>query len=294
MRYAFFLGCSAPVRGRHYELSTRKVAESLGIELVDVQDFCCCGFPIKSVTWDTHLLLAARNLCLAEERGLDLCCICNSCTSVLTEINRELKHDHELRERVNGRLRKIGHEFRGTVEVKHFVRILYQDVGTERISGQVTRNLSQLRLAPHYGCHILKPSSNYDGFDDPENPRVLDELIAAAGAQPVEYGRKKQCCGGAVLAVDEDLALTLARTKLEDLADSPAEALCLTCTFCCVMYDDNQMKINKKFETEYSLPVLYYPQLLGLALGYPEAELGLNMNRIKTRGLLARLGADGG
>jgi len=291
MRYALFLGCTVPARGRNYELSTRRVAESLGIELMDIEDFSCCGFPIRPLKWEASLLLAARNLCLAEERDLDICCLCTACTESLTEINKELQNHEELREEVNARLRELGHEFKGKVKVKHFSRILHEEIGIKQIKNRVKTKLSGIRFAAHYGCHYLKPSRIYDRFDDPEYPYTLDELIEATGATSVPYEGKLKCCGGGILGIDEDLALALSRDKLDHVKAVGADAICVICAFCSVMYDDNQMKIDKKSGVEHKIPILYYPQILGLALGIGPKELGLHMNIVKTEELLSRIGS---
>jgi len=289
MRYALFLGCTVPARARNYELAAIKVATILGIELVHLQDFGCCGFPLRSLNQRTTLLLAARALAISEEKGLNICCLCTACTSVLTEASEELKNT-DVRDKVNADLRPIKREYKGTVTVKHFNRILYEDVGGDKIRNLIKKELSSLRIAPHYGCHYLKPSRIYDRFDDPENPKSLDHLIEVTGATSVNYQDKKQCCGGGILAVNQDLSVTIAQEKLACVTTDGADAMCLVCPFCAVMYDDNQKSIEAKFETVYQLPVLYYPQLLGLALGLDRRDLGLNMNRVKTKGLLEKVG----
>lgn len=289
MKYALFLGCTVPARARNYELSVRKVADAFGIELVDVPDFSCCGFPLNSIDAETCLLLSARNLALAEEMGLPICTLCSACTGVLTETNRELREDGEVRAQVNEKLGQLDKAYNGGIEVKHFARILYEDVGIDTIKSSVKRDLGTLQIAAHYGCHYIKPSEIFEGFDDPEHPRSLDELIAATGASCVEYEDKIQCCGGGILAVDEDLALKMADSKLGHIKAAGADGISLICPFCSVMYDDNQRKIESTLERTYGLPVLYYPQILGLALGFEEKELGFNMNRVKARDLLAKI-----
>lgn len=294
MKYNLFLGCTIPTRARNYELSTRKVAQAMGIEFIDMPESSCCGFPIKSVHEEGFLLMAARNLILAEKNGEDICTPCSACTSVLTEVNRELKEDDEIRKRINEKLSKLNgkYTFQGKIKVKHFARLLYEDVGVEKIRSMVKKDLSALKVAVHYGCHYLKPSDIYNGFDNPEDPKSLDELIEATGASLVNYMERKRCCGGAVLAVNEEVSLTIAREKLDDIKAAGAEAMVLVCPFCSVMYDDNQRKIEAKFSTEYNLPVFYYPQLLGLALGMEPRALGLNMNRVKMKPLLEKLASD--
>jgi heterodisulfide reductase subunit B len=289
MKYALFLGCTVPARARNYELSTRRVAEVFEIELVDLEGFGCCGFPVKSLSREATFLMAARTLCIAGDAELPICTVCSACTGVLTEVSRELEHEEE-REKVNEKLRSLGREYKGGVKVKHFTRILYEDIGLEQIKEKVTRDISALNIAPHYGCHFLKPSEIYDGFDDPEHPTSLDELISATGASPATYEDKKQCCGGGVLAIDENLALTLAGKKIDHISRNGANCMTLVCPFCAVMYDDNQKKISERQGKEYNLPVLYYTQILGLALGLdPKTDLGFQFNKVKTKELLSQL-----
>jgi len=290
VKYAFFPGCLAPVMSRQFELSTRKVAKKLGLELIDMEDFACCGFPIKSVDQETTLLLAARNLSVAEGLGLDICTICTGCASTLAEANKELMHNDGLLEKVNEKLQKIGRTYKGNVKVKHFVRILYEDIGPEKIKSQVKKSLEGLKLASHYGCHYLKPSDVFDKFEDPEFPRSLDELVSALGAETLEYEEKMHCCGGVILDVDDKIALAMAQKKLDHVNAMGADAMVLMCPLCGSMYDRNQRVMERRFNVAYNLPVLFYPQVLGLALGIDPKGLGLDLNRVKTSDLLSKLG----
>ena len=289
MKYAIFLGCTIPARSQHYEISSRRVAEKLGIELIDVPDFNCCGFPIKSVDREATLLLSARNLAIAAERGLDIVPLCSACTGVLTDAAEEIKEDDDLRRRLNAKLGEIGLKYDTNVRVRHFVRVLYEDFGLDTLRKYVERNLSELKLAAHYGCHYLRPKELYGGFDQPESPHSLDELIDVTGAEVLDYQEKKKCCGGAVLSMDEDTALGIARVKLQDVKGTGADALVSVCPFCNVMFEDNQRKIEAKFEMQYDLPVLYYPQVLGLAMGYTPKELGFRLNKVKATSLVEKL-----
>jgi heterodisulfide reductase subunit B len=185
-------------------------------------------------------------------------------------------------------LREIGKEYRAPIKVKHFARILWEDVGLGRIEASVTKKLSPLKVAAHYGCHYLKPREIF-GFDEPEDPETLDELIRVTGAATVDYENKKICCGGAILGINEDDALGIAKTKLDSVKAAQADALISICPFCSIMYEDNQRKVAARFETEYNLPVLYYPQLLGLALGIDPKELGIRMNKVRLENLLSKL-----
>jgi len=290
MKYALFLGCTIPVRSLNYELSARRVAEALGIEFFDINGFECCGYPVKTLDQHTALLLAARNLCLAEERGLNICALCSACTGTLAEANRELRENPKLRSRVNNDLNAtLGKSYRGTVEVKHFARVLFQDVGLEKIRERVHTDLSSLQLAAHYGCHYLKPSHIYDHIEDPEQPHTLDDLIEVTGAKSLVFEGRNRCCGGGVLAVDEAVALAMSREKLDRVVAAQAEAIVLICPFCDIMYEYSQRKIEKTFNTRYGLPVLYLPQLLGLAMGISPDDLAFRLNRIKTKDLLDKV-----
>jgi heterodisulfide reductase subunit B len=290
LRYTLFLGCTVPVRALNYEISARKVAERLDIELLDILEFSCCGYPIKSIHHYAYLLMAARNLALAEEKGLALCTLCSACCGALTEANHELKEDPTLRKRINEDLFQwLGKRYQGGVRVTHFIRILEQELGEKRIAEEVKVDLSKLHLAPHYGCHYTKPSHIYDRVEDPEDPKSLDRLIKLLGAKPITYDNKLQCCGGGVLAIDEQVALAMAQKKLDHIQKNKADAMILLCPFCNIMYEANQKKIEKVFQKDYKLPVLFYPQLLGLAMGMEPDELGMKMNRVRPTDLLKKL-----
>ena len=288
-KYALYLGCTVPVRALNYEMAARKVAERLGIELVDVDGFSCCGFPAKPLDWRAGLLMAARNLALAEAQGLDVLALCSACTGTLTEAAHRLKEDTELCAWANEQLAGMGRAYNGTVRVRHFARMLYEKVGVEALREAVTVSLADFGFAPHYGCHYLKPSHLYDGFDDPENPQSLDRLIEATGARVVRYEDEGQCCGGGILGFDEEAALLVTKQKLDHIVVTGADAMVLICPFCAIMYEANQRRVENLYETSYKLPVLYYPQILGLAMGFSAEEMGFKLNRVKPRKLLKAL-----
>jgi heterodisulfide reductase subunit B2 len=288
MKYALFLGCTIPARSRHYELSARKVAQRLGVEFVDQENFICCGFPVKSAEKRSALILAAYNLALAEKNNLDLCSLCSSCTSALTEAAHHLSEHESERAEVNEVLGKVGLQFEGKVRVRHFARILYEEVGLEGLKKSFVKSLEGLRVASHYGCHYMKPSEIYNNFDEVEDPQTLEEIVALTGASVVDYQNKKRCCGGPVLAVDEKTSLSVAKEKLDDIKEAGADIINLICPFCSVMYDSNQKGIETQFNVGYNLPVLYLTQILGVAMGMDRKDLGLNLNVVKTKDVLAR------
>ncbi|OGP51898.1 MAG: hypothetical protein A2Y79_09010 [Deltaproteobacteria bacterium RBG_13_43_22] len=286
MKYAFFLGCTVPVRNLNYELSARWVARELGLELVDLEDFQCCGFPLKSLNLLDSLVVAARNLALAEQAGLPVCTLCSACGGFLSEANSHLQHNHDLKSQVNDRLKVSGLEYKGTIQVKHFIRILYEEIGIERIRERITRPLYGFSFAPHYGCHYIKPARTAGGIDPVEDPKSLTELIEVTGAKALRYETLLDCCGGSVLGIKEDLANTLAGNKLSEVNRLGGNGLVLICPFCNVMFENQQKKIEKKLEQKLKVPVLYYSQLLGLALGTDPDTLGFKLNRIKDKEFL--------
>jgi heterodisulfide reductase subunit B len=289
-KFALYLGCTVPVRAQNYELSARIIAKHFGIELVDIPSFTCCGFPIKSVDQRSSLVMAARNLALAESEGLDILTLCTACTGTQVEANHQLKHDDKKLAQVNAILKKEDLEYKGTVNVRHFARILYEDIGIERIKQEVKVDLQSLPVAGHPGCHFTKPSEAFEGFDDPENPHVYDDLINATGARSRPYSERELCCGGAILGIRVDVAYAMAGKKLQSVKESGSEAMILICPFCNVMYEQNQKKIEKELEQEFAMPCIYYTQLLGLALGYTPDELGFKINRVKPKEILERIG----
>jgi heterodisulfide reductase subunit B len=289
MKALLYLGCTVPVRNLNYELSVRLTARALGIEFVDEEAFGCCGFPAKSLDSRDSLLLAARNLAIAEKRGLEVAALCNSCAAALAEGAHLLDHNPELKKDVNKKLERIGLRYEGPVRVRHYMRLLWEEIGLERIRSAVSRPLEGVRLAPHYGCHYLKPSELTVGFDSPDLPRTMAELIAVTGAVSVDYSTLKDCCGGAVLGFSEPVANALAGKKLEELSRIGVHALVLVCPFCNVMFEGQQKKIAKAMGVDIKVPVVYYPQILGLALGLSPDELGFKLNRIKPAELLKML-----
>ena len=289
--YVLYLGCTIPARAQNFEISARAVAATLGIEFGDVPEFGCCGYPLTSVDEETPLLMAARNLALAEKAGADICTLCTACTGSLTEAAHRLDHDADLLEQVNAKLAEIDLKYSGGARIRHFSRLMIEEIGLDAIREKVTNPLKGFRVAPHYGCHYLKPSEVYDDFDDAENPQTVDRIIEALGATSVDYPGKLRCCGGGVLAIDETVALNVTKSKLDAVRDAGADAIALICPFCSIMYDTNQKKIESMTETKYQIPVLFLTQVMGLAFGIHPKELGLQMNRVKVAPLLKRIGA---
>ncbi len=278
-RYLLFLGCVIPYRISSYEISARKVLEKLGVELVEMPEFNCCGFPLDPVNHDMMLTLAARNLCLAEQQNLNIMTLCNGCFGVLNEVNKMLKEDKKLKEKVNGYLKEIGMEFMGTITVKHLIHVLAEDIGLEKIKETVKKPLNPLRVAQHTGCHVVRPAK-YVGFDDPENPTTLKNLIEVTGAKCLDYMDETECCGAPIIGVNDKIPLQVAREKLDHIRAVGAQAMITVCPFCHMMYDLNQPRIERAFNEKFGIPVLHYPQLLGLAMGIAPEELAIKDLRV--------------
>ncbi|MDD3625896.1 MAG: CoB--CoM heterodisulfide reductase iron-sulfur subunit B family protein [bacterium] len=289
MKYALFLGCSVPVRGINYELSVREISKVLGIELVDIPEFTCCGFPTKSVKIDSQMLMSAKNISIAEEKGLDIVCLCSACSVTLTETLKEIKEHKDIRDKINDELKTLGFKpVEGKIKIRHFARVLFEDIGIEKIKEKIVKPLTGFSIAAHYGCHYFKPSEAYDHWEDPENPKSLDELIKVTGAESTKYSYRNQCCGGAILGVDKNLAYKMTYEKLQRINEQKADAMVLFCTFCSIMYEGNQKAILKEFEADFNMPVLYITQLLGLAMGISPDTLGFKLNRIRPKEFLQK------
>jgi heterodisulfide reductase subunit B len=285
LKYMLFLGCVIPYRIGSYEISARKVLEKLGVELVEMSEFNCCGLPLDPVSHDLMLSLAARNLCLAEQQNLNIMTLCPGCAGTLRKVNKILQADKKLREKVNEYLKEIGMEFKGTIKVSHLIQALAGDVGFEKIKETVKRPLNQLKVAEHNGCHVLRPTK-YIGFDDPENPVILRNLIELTGAKCLDYMDETECCGAPIAGVNDQIPLQLTREKLDHIKAAGAQALITVCPFCHMMFDINQPRIERTFNEAFGIPVLHYPQLLGLAMGFSPEELALKQLRVDASKIL--------
>ncbi|MEM3627812.1 MAG: CoB--CoM heterodisulfide reductase iron-sulfur subunit B family protein [Candidatus Bathyarchaeia archaeon] len=284
-KFLIFLGCAIPYRVSAYEISARKVLQKLGVELVEMPEFNCCGLPMDPVSHEMMLILAARNLALAEREGLNILTLCPGCAGTLKKVNKMLKEDKALREEVNKRLKEDGLEFKGTIDAKHLMQVLIEDVGLERIKNAVVKPLTALKVAEHNGCHILRPKE-YIGFDDPEDPQTLKRLVEATGATCLDYLDETECCGAPSVGVNDKIALQLARDKLNHIKVVGAQAMITICPFCHIMYDTNELRIEKMFNETYGIPILHYTQLLGLAMGIPPEELAFNELRVDASKIL--------
>lgn len=283
MKYALYLGCAVPVKALKYEISARTLAGTLGIEFVDLPEFSCCGFPVKSMDPFAALVMAARNLAIAGEKGMNIVTLCTGCSAILNEAETYLADEH-VRAEVNGQLRKMGMKgYAGGVTVRHFARVLWEEVGPDRLKEGISHPLTRERLAVHYGCHYMKPTHAHGHFDDPSHPVTIDGLLRVTGAETIDYMTKGQCCGLTVMGTDEDLGHRLALEKIEAVTRSGASALIVACPSCCIAYENNQGLLGRKSGKSFRLPVLYYTQILALGAGLTEKDAGFEFNRIAFR-----------
>jgi len=294
LKYAFFPGCVIPAKYPHFERATRAVAEGLGIELVDLPFSCCPPTSnMKLVHYDSWLALAVRNLCIAEEQGLNILTTCTGCVSTLKEANHIMQEKPNRRRKVNRILKKVGKQYEGTIEIKHLLDALYDDVGLDAIAEKCVYNLN-MKIACHYGCHLFRPSYIlYPEFLSPAHsyvPTSMEEIIEVLGGEPVDFMRRFLCCGYPLGAnVDEDGSYEILREKLHYINASSAELISVACASCFEQFELGQVMIKKKHKETYGFPTLYISQLMGLAMGLEPKELGLKEHIHKVKKLLPRL-----
>jgi heterodisulfide reductase subunit B len=275
MKFALFLGCNITARVQHYELSARAVLDKLGIEVVDNREFKCCGNPIRNVDNRTFILMAARNLALAEKQDLDMMVLCKCCLGSLKKAAHVMKNNPSIREEVNAQLAKEGLKYTGSKSIKHLLSILYHDLGIETLKEKVTRAFKDIKIATHYGCHALRPSDVTE-FDDPVAPVLFDELVFATGAQSVDWPLKLECCGAPLLGVNDRLSMDLTGKKLADGKRAGADYLCVACPYCQMQFGRVQQMMTSMHNMDYGISSILYPQLLGLSMGISGDKLGIH------------------
>lgn len=284
MKFALFIGCNIPARVQHYELSARAVLDKLNVDIIDIREFNCCGYPIRNADFKAFLLFSARNLALAEKRSLNVMTLCKCCFGSLKKADHLIKEDSSVRDEINAILAKEGLVYKGSIEVKHFLSVLHKDIGLETINKKITRSFKDLKVAVHYGCHALRPSDVMQ-FDNPVAPVLFDQLLEITGAKSIEWPLKLECCGAPLLGVNDDLSMDLTEKKLAAGIQSGADYLCTACPWCQLQFDKVQNMIASKRGSNHQLPSILYPQLLGLGMGIDEMTLGLNMNQIDVSGI---------
>ncbi len=284
MKYTPFFGCMMTTKYPWFESSVRRTLATVGLELVDVEGFTCCPDPIyfqarDKMDWYT---IAARNIAVAEDVGHDILTTCSGCTATLSEVDIALKEDEELKDKINKRLKKIGREYKGSINVRHAVTILRDDFGFDRVAETVKRPLDGLKVAIHYGCHLLKPS-RVMRVDDPDRPTILENLMKAIGAEPIHHEKTLLCCGRACMV--DSIPNSMVTDILESIKSQDADCMGLICPTCFDEFDLGQIVLGRKMKKTFNVPVVNYFQLLGLAQGLTTEEVGLNMHKVKAERL---------
>ncbi|MGD0494635.1 MAG: CoB--CoM heterodisulfide reductase iron-sulfur subunit B family protein [Candidatus Bathyarchaeia archaeon] len=289
MKIAVYWGCCIQANQFAYEMSLRATLPKFGVELVDLSESVCCGDPVKSVNEFAANFLAARILALANSTGLDnLLVPCNRCHFTLTEAQDTMKKNPQTAQKIISLLKEEGLDYGPNIKIWHTIDLLHDLVGLEKIRKAVKKPLRGLKVATHVGCQVIR-YSDLGRVDDAENPRKLDELIEAMGAEAVDYAEKLDCCGAALMRSHPDSALSLAGSKLKAVQGLNVAGLVVSCPECQLMFDAKQKDAGTTVGVKLDVPVVYYTQLLGLALGIDDRKLGLHLNQSPAEVLLAKV-----
>jgi heterodisulfide reductase subunit B len=296
MKYALYLGCTIQNEQYGCEISTRQTFPRLGVELVDMVGTSCCGLPaFSSLSTLGWFYLSTRNIAIAERKGLDVLALCNGCYESLVQTKHNLDEDPNLQEIINDRLSKEGLEYTGTARIVHPISLLHDVIGVDAIEEKVEKPLKGFKFASHPGCHAIRPSA-LGMPDHPEHPEKMDALIAALGAETMDYPEKVDCCGSMLASAAASTTLTIAAEKLKAVEGYGFDGLVTTCPFCFQMFDGRQEEINDMIDflldnepDEVELPVFYYTQLLGLAMGMKPDRLGLQLNKSPVDRVLVKI-----
>jgi succinate dehydrogenase / fumarate reductase, cytochrome b subunit len=288
MRVAYYPGCVAQESGKELDMATRWVCRALGVELVEFPNFSCCGSGfVDEANEVLNVAINARNLAIAERAGLDLLTICSTCQGMLTLANRRLK-DPGVKARVDGALKPLGIDYRGTVTVKHLLRVLTEDVGLPAIKAKVRRPLDGLKVGAFYGCHLLRPADEML-WDSGEEPHSFEDLLAALGATPVYYRGRVMCCGFPIQFVKGSTAAAISGRQILDAKAHGAHAMATPCPLCHISLDAYQNQAEKAVHQPLDMPVFHLPQVVGLALGASPEELGLSRHLVPVHEALAKV-----
>lgn len=283
MRYALFLGCQIPARVKQYEKAVRAVCEPVDIQLQDNRLFNCCGYPMRNSNPKAFLLSAVKNLALSEKMGLDMLVLCKCCYGSLKKAEHLMKEKGSLQDEVLMLLKREGLTYEGKTNIRHFLTVFYHDLERQTLKEKIIRPFKGLKIATHYGCHALRPSS-VTQFDDPVDPTLFDDLVSMTGAVSIDWPKKLECCGAPAMGVNNDLSKALMVNKLVDGKTAGAHYICTACPYCQLQFDDVQHAMGD-LDKNGMIASILYPQLLGLSMGLNETTLGIDMNRIDISGI---------
>ena len=284
MKYAYYPGCSLHSTAKEYDLSTRALCQALDIELEEIPGWICCGASSGHMTSELlALALPVKNLVLAREMALDTAVGCAACYSRLKVANKAMSSDKERSRPYIDQV--VGEPYRGEVRVRHVLEIVIQEYGLDALQEKIKTGLQGLRIAAYYGCLLVRPPK-VTAFDDPEDPTCMEALISTLGGDPVDWPYKTECCGGSLSLTRTNVILKLCHDILQMAADEGAECVMVACPLCQSSLDLRQAQVNKRYKTDLYLPILYFTQLTGLALGIEASKLGLDKHMVDPKKLL--------
>jgi succinate dehydrogenase / fumarate reductase cytochrome b subunit len=293
LKYALYPGCAAKGATPELYQSTMAIIGRLGIDVVELTAAACCGAGVVTeANPDAALALNARTFAQAEQLGLDVMTICGTCQGVMGAANKRLKQEPGLLDRINALLAPEGLAYRGTVQVKHLLWIIVRDIGLQELRRHIRVPFKNFRVAPFYGCYILRPSWDV-GFDDPENPTSLEKVIQAVGGESVAYAGRTKCCGFPIILEKETIAVAMAGANMKEAKEEGADFMVTPCPLCHMSLDIYQERAGKAVGTRLDMPILHLPQLIGLAMGIPAKELGLSRHLIPVESILKRMEKQG-
>ena len=286
MRYVFFPGCLSATQQYAYEFSALTVLNELGVEIIYPENVNCCGFPLRSLNSYGWIYLSARLMSVLEDFDAPTLLLCNWCHESLTYAIRLLSGNSELLEWVNELLKEEDLEFKGNLKFKHLIEVLHDDIGLEKISSHLKRKLEGYCFSIHPGCYSFRPG-DHPKMDSNEKPLKLLKLVEVLGAE----GRNHlDCCGWAISKTSIDVGLTLSGNRIKEAANSSCDGIIISCPHGGEIMETNYMDSAKASNVKADIPVLYYPQLLGLALGLKPEKVALHLNKSPVAVLLRRLG----
>ena len=285
MKLAYYPGCTLHGTAREYNASTKAVSKAAGIELTEIEDWNCCGALEAIFDKELSMGLSARNNMLAQKTGLDLVVPCSICSHNLSRADKAMKTDEAFKAKIE---KALGESYKG-VKIKHLLDVMVNDVGTEALAKKFVKPLKGIKAVPYYGCLLVRPSE-VSRFDNPENPTSLDALIKATGAECLPFTQKTKCCGGNLLMSKQDYAFIFTKKLFDEAKAAGANCIVVACPMCHMLLDGQQSMVEKAHNTVIGLPVLYFTQLIGLAMGLSEKELELDKNMVSPEALIESIG----
>ena len=292
MRYAYYPGCVSQGGAPELFKATQLVGERLGLTLEHLKEASCTGSGVLQER-DPELgdTLNARTFAMAEKRGLPIMTICSTCQGVMSQANHKLKQDADYLAFINQYLKPEGLEYKGTTEVKHFMWILVEDYGLDRLESLVRRPLTGVAIAPFYGCYVLRPTEKLGYDEHPERDTYLEKIITTLGGAPIDFWGKTKCCGFPILMMNRQNSLNMAGDHLLEAKGNGADVMVTPCPLCHLNLDGQQPDAARVKKTQIGLPVIHLPQMIGMALGLEPKALGLNRHLVSTGSFVAKVPA---